>query len=243
MQSMSVIARAVIADAIRRKVIWVVVVFGALLAFTIPSLPSFGQGVAGSVFREVSLTLTFVAALLVTVVFSATRIPTEVERRMVYNVLARDVARWQYIVGTWAGISAVVGIVVVLVTTVAVGAGWFAYGEPMFVLFAGALGIWLECAVLAGVAMLASTRFSSATSIVAVLAFVFVGHSVASLLPPAIQKDPWWVPTLNTFNVINPVAHGTGYSLTYGAVMLVHAVVWCALLLILASASFAKRDL
>ena len=47
------------ADAIRRKLIWSVVVFAALLAFMAPSLPSYGQGVISAVYREVTIALMF----------------------------------------------------------------------------------------------------------------------------------------------------------------------------------------
>ncbi len=39
--------KAVVADAIRRKVLWIVVVFSAVLALAIPTLPSYGVGVVG----------------------------------------------------------------------------------------------------------------------------------------------------------------------------------------------------
>ncbi|MHB8050570.1 MAG: ABC transporter permease, partial [Coriobacteriia bacterium] len=53
------IAAAVVADSLRRKIIYVVLVFAALLAFAIPSLPSYGLGIEDAVFREVALALSF----------------------------------------------------------------------------------------------------------------------------------------------------------------------------------------
>ena len=103
MKKMLAIAAAVVADAIRRKVVWVVLVFAVFLGSSIPALPSYGVGVAASVFREVAIALTYVAALVVALALSATRIPVEVERRTVFNVISRDVRRWQYVAGRWLG--------------------------------------------------------------------------------------------------------------------------------------------
>ena len=99
MRPVMVIASAVWADAVRRKVVWMVVVFAAVLAFVSPSLPSYGLGVADAVFREVSVALMYAAALVVTVALAATRVPAESERRTVYGPLARDVRRWHYEIG------------------------------------------------------------------------------------------------------------------------------------------------
>ena len=43
------IATAVVADAARRKLVYVVVLFAVLMAAAIPMLPSYGQGVVEAV--------------------------------------------------------------------------------------------------------------------------------------------------------------------------------------------------
>ena len=65
MDKLLAISQAVVADAIRRKVVWVVVVFTALLAMAIPGLPSYGVGIIDGVYKQVALALMWVAALTV----------------------------------------------------------------------------------------------------------------------------------------------------------------------------------
>ncbi len=114
----------------------------------------------------------------------------------------------------------------------------------MFVLFESALAVWLEMGVLMAFAVMMSTRFGVVTSVVGTLAFVFVGHSVGSLLPRTAEgAAPWYVPTLDVFNVINPVAHGSGYGVGYAGSMLLAFAAWAGLLLIAGSALFEGRDL
>lgn len=138
------IAYAVIADAVRRKVVWVVLLFGALLAFAIPALPSYGAGVVEAVYREVALALMYVALVVIALSLAANRLPSEIERRTVYSILTRGVRRWEYIVGTWVGIFATIGIVAAAFTAVAIAVGWFTYGQMMIILLQGALMIWFE---------------------------------------------------------------------------------------------------
>lgn len=245
MQSMLAIASAIVADAIRRKVVWLVLLFAGLLALAIPALPSYGVGVIAAVFREVALALMYAAALAVALALAATRVPSEVERRTVFNVLSRDVARWQYIVATWAGMSIVVGIVVVLYTAVAIAIGAAVYGEIMLRLLLGAFAVWMEMGVVTAVTVLLSARFGVVTNVLGALAFVFVGHSTGTLATggdPHVTA-PAWVPSLEVFNVINPVAHGSGYGPLYAIAMLGAFGAFSALALVGASAVFERRDL
>lgn len=245
MRKVNAIAASIVADALRRKVLWVVIVFGALMAVVIPSLPSYGVGVANAVFREVSIALTYAASLVVVLALSVTRVPAEVERRTVFNVLGRDVARWQYLLGVWLGISAVMAGLITAFTLVTICIGWFTYGTPYVRLLQAGFAVWLEMGVIAALCLLLTARFGAVTATVGALAFVFIGHSTAALYRGGSENvtAPWWLPSLDVFNVINPVAHGTGISVAYAAAMSAAFVVWSALLLLLATAAFQHRDL
>ncbi len=235
---------AVAADAVRRKVVWVVVVFAVLLSFVAPTLPSYGVGVAPAVYREVAIALMFTTALVVTVALAATRVPGEIERRTVYNVLSRDVRRSHYIVATWIGLVMVVGVALLCFTLVAVVVGGVVYREVMVRLFAAAFAVWLETGVIAAVTVLLSTTFGPVTNAVGALAFVFVGHSLAVLYGAGPERSaPWWLPSLEVFNVIAPVAHGSGYGIGYAASMLGVFVASSGLALLGASALIERRDL
>lgn len=245
MSPVVVIAAGVWADAIRRKVVWMVVVFAAVLAFVAPSLPSYGLGVAEAVFREVAMALMYTAALIVTIAMAATRVPAEVERRTVYGLLARDVRRWHYLVGTWMGVFAVTGAVLAAATGVTLLIGMITYGGLMFRLAAGAFAIWLEMGAVGALALMLSTRVGAVTSTVGALVFAFVGHSVSTLFSGGAEgvTAPWYIPSLELFDVVNAVAHGQGYTLTHGIAMTAAAIGWIGALLLGASMIFEGRDL
>jgi ABC-type transport system involved in multi-copper enzyme maturation permease subunit len=243
---MYAIAAAVVADAIRRKVVWVVLVFVVFLGLSIPALPSYGVGVAASVFREVAIALTYAAAIVVALSLSATRIPVEVERRTVFNVISRDVRRWQYVAGSWLGMFIVLGGVIALcsLSTIAIGYFTIAGNEVMWRLLEAAFAIWLEAGVVMAFAVLLSCYFGAITAVVGALAFTFIGHAVISLLQlPEGTRAPWYVPSLDIFNVINPVALGTGYGPMYAGSMVLAFCAWVVLLLLGASVLFGMRDL
>lgn len=238
------ISKAVVADAIRRKVLWIVVVFSAILALAIPTLPSYGVGVADAVFREVSIALMYSGALVMALALSVTRIPLEVERRTVFNVISRDVRRWQYVFATWLGMFAVLGVMLLIFTLVTIGIGALNYQVVMWRLFEASFAVWLEIGVVMAFAVMLSCSFGPVTSAIGALAFVFIGHAFVSLLGlPELTQAPWYIPNLEVFNVINSVAHGAGYGLAYGAGMMIAFAGWVALLMLGAAAMFSRRDL
>jgi ABC-type transport system involved in multi-copper enzyme maturation permease subunit len=243
MRRLSAIAGAVFLDAIKRKIVYAVGFFAAILAFTAPSLPSYGAGVDVGVYREVALALTFAAAIILALALAANRIPSEVERRTVYNVVAKPVSRWEYVVGTWLGIAGVMGVVIAAFTVIDQLVGLARYGQPMWQLWEGALAIWFEVGVLTAFAAAVSAVAGAVVVTVATLTFAFIGHSRQPVLTAWPWFPGWLYPSLDSFNVINPVAHGSGYDAVYALIMVAVFVGWVVALLVLGSLGFARRDL
>jgi Cu-processing system permease protein len=240
---LTAIAGAVFMDAVRQRVFYVVVFFGAVLALAIPSLPSYGVGVAVGSYREVALALTFVGALVLTLSIAANRVPGEVDRRTVYNVLAKPVARLDYIVGTWLGVAAVSAAAITGFTAIEQLVGLVRYQDAMWQLWQGALAIWFEMGVLAAFAIAVSTLSGPVVVVVSTLALLFIGHSRDAVLGSGSSLARSLYPSLDAFNVIAPVAHGSGIGPSATVGMLLAFVGWVGVLLILGSLGFQRRDL
>ena len=244
MRATLAIAGSVVADALRRKVVYIVLAFAAFMAIAIPRLPSYGVGVVEGVFREVSLALMYVVAMVVTLSLSANRVPSEVERRYVYNILGRDVRRWQYLLGSWLGVFFVMAGVVAAFTLVTMGVGGYTYQQVMWRIWEGSLAIWLETGVVAAFAIMISTVTGPVPVTVASLAFIFVAHLGGGVVESeAMVAKSTFYPTLETFNIINPVAHGSGVSPGYIGLMLLVGFAWVAALLAGSALLFERKDL
>ena len=238
------IAGSVFMDAVRKRVVILVGFFGVALALLIPSLPSYGLGVAVGVYREVALALTFAAGVALTLGLAANRLPGELERRTVYNVLAKPVRRVEYLAGTWAGITAVAGAAIAMLTVVEQVVGLVRYQDAMWRLWEGALAIWLETGVVAAVAVAVSSVAGPVVVVVASLAVLFIGHARTSALGAGTPRIVRFVyPSLDAFNVINPVAHGAGIGLVDVGAMLLSFVGWVGLVALAGALAFRRRDL
>lgn len=238
------LAGAVFVDAVRRKVVVAVLFFAALLVLAIPSLPTYGLGVVAGVYREVALALTYVGALVLTLALAANRIPGEIDRRTIYNTVSRPVGRWEYLVGTWLGVVGVMACVIAAFTGIEQVLGLVRYGDPMWRMWEGALAIWMETGVVAAVCVAVSAAAGPVVVVVASLSLLFIGHSRDSVLgDKATALARALYPSLDTFNIINPVAHGDGVGALYILGMLGAFAGWCGLVLLLGSLGFARRDL
>jgi ABC-type transport system involved in multi-copper enzyme maturation permease subunit len=237
------IAGAVFLDAVKRRIVYLIVFFGAIMALAIPALPSYNVGVQSGVYREIALALTFAAALALTVGLSANRVPGEIERRTVYGVLSKAVARWEYVVGTWLGIFGVIGVCILGFAVVDIVVGQIVYTQFMPRLLEGAFAIWLEMGIVAAFAVAVSGMSGAVVVTVATLAFLFAAHSRDSLFPNGPQIALTLFPSLDAFNIINPVAYGSGIGPVYAGIMTVSFLGWVGVLLLLGSLGFARRDL
>jgi ABC-type transport system involved in multi-copper enzyme maturation permease subunit len=243
MNRVAAVARTVVSDAIRRRIVWVVVLFSLVLAAMIPMLPSYGVGVAGAVYREIALAMTYVAAMVVTLVLSVARIPVEVERRTLYSVLARDVRRWEYVAGTWLGMALTLAAVIATFGAIIFAVGWVVYGVPMWMLWQGVLAIWMQAGIIAALCVALSTVTLPVIVAVATLAFLFIAHVRTDLLGGP-EHPLWYVyPSLDAFNIIAPVSHGSGVSLLYLATMALTFLGWAGALVLLGALGFSRRDL
>jgi ABC-type transport system involved in multi-copper enzyme maturation permease subunit len=237
------IAGSVFLDAIKRRIVYAVIFFAAVLAFGAPSLPSYGMGVDPGVYKEVALALTFAASFILSLALSANRIPSEVERRTVYNVVAKPVSRWEYIVGTWLGIVGVMAVVIAAFMVVDQLVGFLRYHNPMWVLWQGGIAIWFEIGIVTAFAVLISAMTGAVVVSVATLTFAFIGHSAEPFLTAAKWFPIWLYPSLDAFNIINPVAYGGGVGLLYFGVATLTFLGWVGALLVLGSLAFGRRDL
>lgn len=237
------IAASVMADAVRRKVPWIVVVFAAVMVVAIPDLPVYGLGVAGQVFREVAQALMYVGALVLALTLAGNRVPGELERRTVYNVLARDVRRWHYLLGSWLGVFGVLACAMAAFVLSAQLVALAVYGDPMWRLWQGGFAILLEAGVIAAFATGVSTLVGPVTVTVASLAFVFAMHVVDQLAGAVSVEALRLIPSLEVFNVVNSVAHGSGIGWAHAAVMAAAFAAWVAACLLAGSLGIGGRDL
>jgi ABC-type transport system involved in multi-copper enzyme maturation permease subunit len=247
------IAQNTFREATRDRVVAGVAVAGiALLALTQLVAPlALGEGRRLTV--DLGLTGISVLGLLVVLLVGTSLVAKEVERRTIYNLLSRPITRRAYLVGKWAGLSAALWTVALLlggalwVFLVVRGAGGHGWAVLEGVYLAG-----LELTVITALAVMFSALSTPVLSALYTLGFYVVGQwsydlrLFAAKFPKPLESllgvIANLVPNLPLFNMRALAADGHPTSGLHLALATLYAFVYVACVLCLATAAFESKD-
>lgn len=242
-------------DAARRKLFYVVFLFGLVVVGLSPLLPSFDLGVKAQFLRDVSLSLTSMFGVVLAVVISVGQIPGEVEKRTIHNILSKPVSRLQYYLGKYLGVLAVLAIIlsvmgIEILALIGARAGVF---SP--VIFEGVFAVFLEAAVIAAFCMFLSTFASVTVNVLATVFFYMLCHVKTGFLHEKLVEGTggvarvfswslyYLIPNLENYNVSIQVGYGHGVSWSYVLRVTGYSAMFAGLFLLLGYLVFRRKDL
>lgn len=108
------IAQTTITESFRRKDPYVVLIIAALIVFGAGLFSRFGTEGLGKFVKDVGFTVTGGMAVLICVITAARQLPTEIQNRTLYPLLAKPVSRVQVFLGKFVGVGVMASAVVIL---------------------------------------------------------------------------------------------------------------------------------
>lgn len=218
----STIALHVFKQSVRDKVLYNLVVFAVVLIGAAILLGEISIGVRQIMMVNVGLTAIDIIGVLIAVFLGISLVSREIERRSLYNVLAKPVARWEFILGKYLGL-----LLTLVVNTAIMAAGFYAallyvsHGTGGVALApAGAIYfILLELALVTGVAMFFSCISTPILSAILTFAIFIIGNLLGDIrwfghesggaaLHGLTTLLFYILPDFSQFNVIAQAAHG-----------------------------------
>jgi len=256
------IASTTLGEAIRRRVLLIILMVGLSFLIIAPSLSQLTPRGQTGVLRDMTLGILNITAAILAVTLTVYLIPNEVERRTIYTILSKPVQRWQFLVGKFLGsvaaLTLMVGLMtVVLVVAFALQQGTTDPGDLAPLIKAPFLMIF-KMSLLAAVAMFFSTFVTPVVNFfLAGLVYVF-----GTLLNPFFES----VTTQKNAGVVNLVSKITHYAfpnfsnldMKSGAAMesqlrgseavymfngVIYALIYCSILVALAVLIFDRKEL
>jgi ABC-type transport system involved in multi-copper enzyme maturation permease subunit len=247
------IAQNTFREAIRDRVLFGMVIAGVvLLALTqVVSPLAMGEGLRLTV--DLGLSAITFLGLLVVLLVGTNLVAKEIERRTIFNLLSRPVARPVYLIGKWAGLSASLWCV-----AGTLGAGlWLLLALLGHANYAPALlqAVYLEALELTLVTALAVLFSALSTPVLSALytAGLFMGGQWCDDLRTFALKAPGTLktmlqliadllPNLPLFNMRTLAAAGETTSLAHLGFASLYALVYCGCVLALGAAALESRD-
>jgi ABC-type transport system involved in multi-copper enzyme maturation permease subunit len=254
MNAIWAIASSTVGEAVRRKVLLVILLIAMLLLSIIPALSIL------SVRTEVNATISTIffvirfTSALIAIILTIYMIPNEIERRTIYTILSKPVQRWQFLLGKYLGAVLSLAMMMAIMTVLALVMFYFNHRDlgklldiarqPMLYL--------VEMALLTAIAIFFSTFVAPLVNFFLSTGLWLVG-TVLNPLYDSFASNPntQWImkysamfilkvlPNFANYDVKNPILHPgvviqnetsyylqtIGYGFLYIAVLLILGIV------------------
>ena len=260
MNAIWAIASSTVGEAVRRKVLLVILLIALLLLSIIPALSIL------SVRTEVSATISTIffvirfTSALIAIILTIYMIPNEIERRTIYTILSKPVQRWQFLLGKYFGAVLALAMMMSIMTVLALVMFYFNHRDSAKLLdIARQPMLYLvEMALLTAIAMFFSTFVAPLVNFFLSTGLWLVGTVLNPLYDsfannpnsqPIMKYTAMFIlkvlPNFANYDVKNPILHPgvviqneTSYYLqTIG-----YGFLYIAVLLILGIVIFDKRE-
>ena len=240
MRAILSIATTTVGEAIRRRVLLIILLIGLLILTIAPGL---------SVLSARSETTTLVSMMyavlqgvsaLIAIILTVYMIPNEIERRTIYTILSKPVQRWQFLVGKYLGAVLALALMMGMMSAVMLCVFYFQQHPDLgrlAELAKGPLLYFVQMCLLAAVAIFFSTFTTPIVNFFLSMGLYGVGtvlnpvyETFASASQNTIVKKLAQVittvlPNFGNYNVQNPIIN-PGQQITNELVFYINATVY-----------------
>ncbi|MDP3091948.1 MAG: ABC transporter permease [Nitrospira sp.] len=239
-------------ENLRDKLLYNLLVFALLMIGSSLLLMRLTLGEFHRLLLDVGLGSINIFGVLIAIFVGIGLVNKEIEKKTIYTIVSKPVARYQFLVGKYLGLT-----LTLFVNTLIMAGGLLlvlsAQGVPIESVLFKALGlIFIEFMVITAVALLCSTFTSATLSAIFTLATYVIGHLTADLKTFGEKMDEgmravvtglyYILPNLERFNLKGNVIHHIEVSGTDLVLIVVYGLTYVAFLLISASIIFQRRD-
>ena len=253
MKRVLAVAQATLAEAIRHRILYLLLLFALALIVLSRTLSLLTVGEGGKIIKDVGLSAINVFGLLIALFVGVGIIFREMERRTVQVTLSTPIARWEYLLGKYFGLAAAITIMVVVMAAALLGLVALR-GEFTASLLVAVFMLWVELMFITAAAVFFSSFSTPIFAALFTAATYVVGH-LAWALPLLQERLPagafraligavyFALPDLEYGDVRALAVHGVPIPWDRVATATVYELGYAALLLVVACLAFRRRDL
>jgi ABC-type transport system involved in multi-copper enzyme maturation permease subunit len=253
----AVVAVNTFREAVRDRVLYNLIFFALLMMGAAILVGQISIGIERIVIISLGLTAISLIGLIMAIFIGVGLVSKEIEKRTLYSLLSKPIARWQFICGKYAGLLLTLTLNTTLMT-VGLGAALFYVGRPFLrgdaTVLLAVYFIVLELALVTALALFFSCFSSPMLSTLFTLGIYVTGIFAKDIrdfgdltrnaaLQTVTRMIYYIVPNFHNFNVIAAAAHGEPVAASLAGLNTLYTAVYVALVLLAASATFSRRNL
>lgn len=254
MQKIVAIALNTFRESIRDRIFYSLLTFAVMmLAFSLV-LGNLTIGDEIKIIKDFGLAAISLFGVLIAIFVGISLVYKEMEKRTIYVILANPIARYQFILGKYAGLSFTLLVEVLVMSVALLALCYFKQQQIPWELFKAIIPIWFELQLILAIALFFSTFVSPFLSGMLTLTVFIIGHLtldfqqlVANMDNPALKKTAnilyYTFPNLEALNYKVQVVHGLKISWQEFSLSLAYATLYTILVLSLTLFIFNRRDI
>jgi len=241
-------------EAIRNRILYSILFFAILMVVVSAAFGAASIGDQLKYMKDFSLFSVSLFGVVIAIVLGVNLLHQELTKKTIVNILSKPVARWQFLVGKFAGLSATLALVVGGMSAGVVGAFALYSGGLDWGLVVACVAALLETMVVVAVALFFSSlvvtpalagMFTAATFVAgrsaSYLTYFFGDDQPASLRAMA-HSLYWTLPRLDRFAIADRAVYGDLPASGDLIALIGYALAYSALLLMLSVLLFSRRE-
>lgn len=247
------VARNTFREAVRDKVLYVLLLFAAAAIFGSKALGWISIGQDIKIVKDLSLAAVSVFGVLIAIFVGTNLVYKEIDKRTIYTILCRPMHRWEFILGKYLGLAALLALVTAVMVAVAAVYVIVLGGSLDATFFLAALLIGWQLLLITALAVLLSALTSPILGAIIVFSTYVVGHAttIFTELPPhfdgtatkyVLQTVYYIIPNFSNFDIRAEAANGVPVAPGYILWAMTYGIVYTAVLLVIASLAFQDKD-
>jgi len=249
----SVIASNTVREAVRDKLLYNLLLFAGLMIASSILLAEIQIADDTRIYRDVGLAAIALFGALIAIFVGVNLVHREIAQRTIYTMLAKPVRRWEFLLGKYLGLAALL-VIEVGVMSACFAAVLLSKGSAFTPGIAWAIVlIWWELALLTAVAIFFSSFTTPYLAGMFTLALYIIGHLLADLrqfgmnspmpgLKTVTETLYWSLPNLDRLDIKGDAADGVTIETARVAWAVLYSAVYSAALLCASMLLFQRRD-
>lgn len=240
-------------EAVRDKVLYVLLFFAAVAILGSKALGwvSIGQDI--KIVKDISLAATSLFGMLIAIFVGTNMVYTEIQKRTIYTILSCPIRRYEFILGKYFGLSALLALVTTAMTSVTIIYLLLLGGKIDVVFCEAVLLIYFELLLVTAMSVLMSSLASPILGAIIVFSMYVLGHATNILInlpghftdtyAEYIMKFAYYIiPNLSNFNIRAEAANSVSVSGQYVIWTICYGILYTTMLLIVSALAFQDKD-
>ena len=241
-------------ESVRDKIFYSLLAFAILILGFSVVLGNLSLGDTYKIIQDFGLMSISLFGTLTAIFVGIGMVYKEMEKRTVYVILAKPIARWQFLLGKYFGLSLTLAVMEICMTIGLFAACYIYNGMVPYRVVYALIGIFFELQLILAAAVLFSTFTTPFLSGLFTLGVFIVGHItidmkvIAESMDPSILKNImntsyYVLPNLEKLNFKAAVVHHLDIPAPVFSLSILYSIAYTAMIMLCSILIFNRRDL